>query len=95
MSSICSTCRSFSGVYSQSTGVQVVRQDAARYIEKRDGIPANEHDIFLSTGASEAVKYILQLVSTGRSGNERAGIMVPIPQYPLYSATNAEYNAHQ
>ncbi|CAH8463974.1 unnamed protein product [Dicrocoelium dendriticum] len=89
------SCGGSVGVYSQSTGVQVVRQDAARYIEKRDGIPANEHDIFLSTGASEAVKYILQLVSTGRSGNERAGIMVPIPQYPLYSATNAEYNAHQ
>ena len=26
---------------------------------------------------------------------ERQGVMVPIPQYPLYSATLAEYDLHQ
>lgn len=31
---------------------------------------------------------------TGESGKERAGIMIPIPQYPLYTATIAEYNAY-
>ncbi|CAH8663579.1 unnamed protein product [Heterobilharzia americana] len=84
----------FYRVYSQSTGVEVVREDVANYIEYRDQLPANSQDVFLSTGASEAVKSILQLISTG-DGCKRTGVMVPIPQYPLYSATNAEYNAYQ
>ena len=26
--------------------------------------------------------------------NRKAGVMIPIPQYPLYTATIAEYDAH-
>lgn len=37
---------------------------------------------------------ILKLAMTGESGNKRAGVMIPIPQYPLYTATIAEYNAY-
>ena len=29
------------------------------------------------------------------SPNDNAGIMIPIPQYPLYSATISEYGLHQ
>ncbi|VDN99590.1 unnamed protein product [Rodentolepis nana] len=83
------------GCYSQSVGVEVVRQDIADYIEQRDGIPSNSEDIFLASGASEAVKFILELVSTTKEGSQRAGIMIPIPQYPLYSATISEYNNYQ
>ncbi|CAL8101214.1 unnamed protein product [Calicophoron daubneyi] len=89
------SCGGSVGVYSHSNGVQVVRDDIARYIEERDNIPSNPNDIFLSTGASEAVKILLQLLATGADGKGRAGILAPIPQYPLYSATNAEYNSVQ
>ncbi|XP_018646383.1 LOW QUALITY PROTEIN: alanine aminotransferase, putative [Schistosoma mansoni] len=89
------SCGGSVGVYSQSTGVEVVREDVAQYIEQRDQLSANPQNIFLSNGASEAVKSILQLISTGEDGSRRSGVMVPIPQYPLYSATNAEYNAYQ
>lgn len=41
------------------------------------------------------VKVVLQMMATQEHGKKRAGIMVPIPQYPLYSATNAEYDAYQ
>ncbi|KAJ8301330.1 LOW QUALITY PROTEIN: hypothetical protein KUTeg_020317 [Tegillarca granosa] len=34
------------------------------------------------------------MLMTGKSGNERAGVMIPVPQYPLYSATLTEYNAY-
>ena len=34
---------------------------------------------------------ILKLLMTGRD-HPRGGIMIPIPQYPLYTATIAEYN---
>ncbi|VDL38468.1 unnamed protein product [Hymenolepis diminuta] len=83
------------GCYSQSVGVEVVREDIADYIEQRDGIPSNPDDIFLASGASEAVKFILELVATTKEGSQRAGIMIPIPQYPLYSATISEYNNYQ
>ncbi len=29
------------------------------------------------------------------SENESTGVMIPIPQYPLYSATISEYGLHQ
>lgn len=81
------------GAYSDSSGVRVAREDIARYITERDGHPANVEDIFLSTGASDSIKTIIKLLMTGKDGKERAGIMIPIPQYPLYTATIAEYNA--
>jgi len=78
------------GAYSNSAGVQVVREDIARYIEKRDGIgkvdPAN---IYMSTGASGAIVALLKMLVRG----PHDGIMIPIPQYPLYSACLAEFNA--
>jgi len=36
---------------------------------------------------------ILKLLMTGRD-HPRGGVMIPIPQYPLYTATIAEYNAY-
>ena len=36
---------------------------------------------------------ILSLLMTGKD-NPKGGIMIPIPQYPLYTATAAEYNAY-
>ncbi|NXJ25095.1 ALAT2 aminotransferase, partial [Dicrurus megarhynchus] len=43
------------GSYSASPGIELVREDVARYIQRRDGIPAKAQDIFLSTGASDAI----------------------------------------
>lgn len=44
------------GAYSASQGIECIRQDVARYIEKRDGgIPSNPDNIYLSTGASDAI----------------------------------------
>lgn len=88
-------CRGGSiGSYSASPGIDVIRQDVAAYIEKRDGFPSKSDDIILCTGASDGIKTILSMLMTGKSGNEKAGIMIPVPQYPLYSATLTEYNAY-
>lgn len=82
------------GSYSDSVGVEVIRRDIAAYISKRDGgIPSNPDDIFLSTGASDGIKTIIKLLMTGRE-HPQAGIMIPIPQYPLYTAVIAEFNAY-
>ncbi|KAH8863404.1 Alanine aminotransferase 2 [Schistosoma japonicum] len=93
---ILSACAGSSiGSYSHSLGLEMVRRDVAKYIHHRDGIESNWVNIFLSTGATEAVKMLLELLSTTGQGSERAGVMIPVPQYPLYSATNAEYNNFQ
>ncbi|XP_014662719.1 PREDICTED: alanine aminotransferase 1-like [Priapulus caudatus] len=83
------------GAYSESPGIEIIRQDVAAYIAKRDGgIPANPDQIMLSTGASDGIKAILKLLKQP-DGAKKTGIMIPIPQYPLYSATIVEYNMHQ
>uniref|UniRef100_A0AAY5KE21 Alanine aminotransferase 1 n=1 Tax=Esox lucius TaxID=8010 RepID=A0AAY5KE21_ESOLU len=83
------------GAYSASTGIEVIRQDVARYIEKRDGgIPSNPDNIYLSTGASDAIVTMLKLLTSGE-GKTRSGVMISIPQYPLYSAALAELAAVQ
>ncbi|XP_040350568.1 alanine aminotransferase 1 [Herpailurus yagouaroundi] len=83
------------GAYSTSSGIQLIREDVARYIERRDGgIPADPNNIYLSTGASDAIVTVLKLLVAGE-GRTRTGVLIPIPQYPLYSAALAELNAVQ
>jgi len=71
------------GAYTHSQGLPFVRRSIAEFIERRDGFPCDPNNIFLYDGASPAVQSILKLLI--RKPND--GIMIPIPQYPLYSAT--------
>nr|XP_047912465.1 alanine aminotransferase 1-like [Anser cygnoides] len=82
------------GAYSASPGIEAIRQDVARFLERRDGVPARPQDIFLATGASDAIVSILKLLVAGE-GSTRTGVLVPVPQYPLYSAALAELGAVQ
>ncbi|XP_074880215.1 alanine aminotransferase 1-like isoform X2 [Buteo buteo] len=82
------------GAYSASPGIELVRRDVARFLQRRDGVPAKPQDVFLSTGASDAIVSILKLLVSG-SGASRTGVLIPIPQYPLYSAAIAELSAVQ
>lgn len=83
------------GSYTDGRGLEVVRKHTAQYIERRDeGIPCNYQDIILSTGATEGIRSILKLLNEEIDG-KIPGIMIPIPQYPLYSATLDEYSMHQ
>ncbi|KAG5518412.1 hypothetical protein PMAC_002805 [Pneumocystis sp. 'macacae'] len=54
----------------------------------RDGYPSSPDDIFLTAGASSAVILILQMLIS----HNNIGIMIPIPQYPLYSAVISLFN---
>lgn len=89
-------CRGGSvGSYTDSTGIEIIRKHAAKYIEKRDGgIPSDWQNIVLSGGASDGIKNLLKMLNCEMHG-KKPGVMVPIPQYPLYSATLAEFNMHQ
>lgn len=75
------------GAYSESPGCMVVRQMVADAITKRDGYECNPEDIFMTDGASPGVHYMMESFLC----NSNDAFMVPIPQYPLYSATLALY----
>lgn len=77
------------GAYSQSQGATGIRQSVARFIERRDGFPADPDSIFLSAGASSGVNTLMNVICA----NSQSGILVPIPQYPLYTATLSLLNA--
>lgn len=75
------------GAYSESRGVRFIREAVAEFILERDHIGVDPDAIFLTDGASKGVQTILRLLI----GRATDGIMVPIPQYPLYSATITLY----
>ncbi len=79
------------GAYTQSPGLPFVRQAVADFIEKRDGIPATKDHVILTDGASKGVQAVLLALFR----QERDGFMVPIPQYPLYSASIRLYGGRQ
>ena len=79
------------GAYSESKGVRCIREAVAEFITERDGIEADPDSIYLTDGASKGVQAALRLLLS----SPQDGIMVPIPQYPLYSATITLYEGKQ
>jgi len=77
------------GPYTNSQGIAYIRQEVADFIEARDGFPASKDEIFLTDGASAGVRLVMQTLFTS-SGND--GVLVPFPQYPLYTALSALFN---
>lgn len=71
------------GAYSHSKGHEIFRQEVAQWFTERDGFETDPEHIFLTDGASAAVKMVLQMTVRGKED----GVLLPIPQYPLYSAT--------
>ena len=74
------------GAYTDSSGQRFIKEAIARFIDARDGdgaVPSDPGSIFLTDGASEGARLLLEMLIAGRED----GILVPIPQYPLYSAT--------
>lgn len=70
------------GAYSASQGALACRKMVAAGIEARDGFPCDPESLFMTDGASPAVHGIIKLLIRGPSD----AFLVPIPQYPLYSA---------
>jgi aspartate/methionine/tyrosine aminotransferase len=75
------------GAYSQSAGIPFIKQAVADFIAKRDGIPTVRDRIILTDGASKGVQAVL----TALLKTPNDGFMIPIPQYPLYSASIVLY----
>ncbi|KAF2009691.1 PLP-dependent transferase [Aaosphaeria arxii CBS 175.79] len=77
------------GAYSQSQGAPGIRKSVADFIERRDGYPSSFTNVYLSNGASSGVNTLLHILCA----KPETGILVPIPQYPLYTASLSVLNA--
>src|ERR1700726_4018573 len=55
---------------------------------ERDGYPSNPGHIFLTGGASAGVSLLISMLIN----SPKSGILIPIPQYPLYTATLAQHS---
>jgi len=71
------------GAYTHSQGLEAIRKDVSEFILDRDGYPADPNDIFLTDGASSGVKALMSAFLH----KPNHGVLIPIPQYPLYTAT--------
>lgn len=56
---------------------------------ERDGYPAEANHIYLSAGASSGVNTLLHIICA----TPNTGLLIPIPQYPLYTASLSVLNA--
>ena len=66
----------------------MVRESVARFIAKSDSVPQPSiDDIILTEGASQAVHLIFSTLILSKDDS----IMIPIPQYPLYTACISLY----
>jgi aspartate/methionine/tyrosine aminotransferase len=87
--SILARLESGMGAYTESKGPAFIREAIAAFIDARDAgtggppVPADPDAIFLTNGASEAARFLIEALIADR----RDGILIPTPQYPLYSAT--------
>lgn len=79
------------GAYTHSQGVLEFRKHIAEYIQNRDRYKSFPGNIFLTNGASTAISMVLQ----GLLASNRDAVMIPIPQYPIYSALISKLGGRQ
>lgn len=73
-----------SGSYTNSVGIPLVRRSVSNYIAKMDSVPAPPiENIILTDGASQGVHLIFNTLIM----DNKDAILIPIPQYPLYTAS--------
>lgn len=70
------------GAYSHSKGISMFREDIAKFIAARDGYPCDPEHVFMCAGASSGIEKVMSAAIS----SPKDAILVPIPQYPLYSA---------
>jgi aspartate/methionine/tyrosine aminotransferase len=74
------------GAYSNSQGVPLVRERIAKFIQERDGYPANPKDIFLTAGASPGVQTVMNTLISGQNCGVFKTINVDYDSYSSISS---------
>lgn len=77
------------GAYSHSQGHLSIRKQVADYIEGRDGHPCNPEELFLTNGASSGIGLLMNTMLA----SPKDALLIPLPQYPIYTALLAQLGA--
>ncbi|CAG4946220.1 unnamed protein product [Parnassius apollo] len=94
------------GAYSMSHGIESIRRHVAEYIERRDGHASDWRNVWAHRPAHQTPSRTFSSFSATISTEDRqvgeilfyptsTSVMIPIPQYPLYSASLAMYGLEQ
>lgn len=70
------------GAYTHSLGAAPFKKSVAKFIEQRDGVNCDPEKIILTNGASSGIDLALTTIIA----DPTVGVLIPIPQYPIYSA---------
>ena len=70
------------GAYAPDIGYTIVMKNVANFLERRDGIPADPDDVFLTDGVTSGMNIVMRIITDG----PKDGILVPGPHAPLYGA---------
>ncbi|CAL9727778.1 hypothetical protein MOUN0_B00210 [Monosporozyma unispora] len=76
------------GTYTLTKGILGIRNDIANFITQRDGETCDPDDLYLTDGATMAIMQLFSLFAK----DSKTGVLLPIPQYPLYTALLTMYN---
>ena len=82
------------GAYTESAGIRSVRDEIGEFLKSRDGYKANVDNIMLTNGASEGVRFCMQTIMREPTSKFKDAVLLPIPQYPLYSALTSLLQGH-
>lgn len=82
------------GAYTHSQGIPYIRKNVAKFIEERDGYPSNPDHIFMTGGVSPGVSLMIHMLirPVTPSNPHPTGFLIPMPQYPLYTAVLAQFS---
>ncbi|XP_027036528.1 alanine aminotransferase 2-like [Pocillopora damicornis] len=82
--------------YTSPLGSQIIREDVARYISRRDGYPADVDDVILINGGAIGIQIGLASLGTDMpNGKLKPGLMIPIPGFPQYNSRIVEFNLYE
>ena len=69
------------GAYTASTGHYFIRENVSAFFGKRDGYPSDPRNLLLTGGCRDILSILLQMILY----RSDCGILVPIPQFPMYT----------
>lgn len=80
--------------YSTNPKINIIKKNITKYISKKNKIPNKPKNIILYTKTNNKIKTILTILITKKLKKKRTNILIPIPQYPLYSTTLTKFNTY-
>ncbi|XP_074618205.1 alanine aminotransferase 2-like [Acropora palmata] len=82
--------------YTEVSGLRIIREHVAQFISRRDGYEADIEDIYLTSGGAHGIQIGVGVFAANSLESKcKAGVMTPMPGFPLYQARCIEFDLYQ